>query len=196
MKQLPLISKLAERSVQIQILEHLEVNGLLSDNQHGYRKNANTTTAMLQIMDTIATNTDGNLITASLSVDQSAAFDSVEHAILLEKLEYYHLSRNTITWMDLYLRHRSNYMTIGSADSMITTAEHGVPQGSCMGPLLYLLYVNEFPEACKDDFCHNQAHNVTSKLFSGNCQDCGTLVIFADDRKYMVPTMIDIGTRS
>ena len=184
--QLPIISKIAERSVQLQLLEHLEVNGLLSDNHHGYRRNTSTTTAMLQIMDTIATNTDNNLITASLSVDQSAAFDSVEHVILLDKLKYYKLGQNTLKWLESYLSHRSSFVAIGSAESLILPTEHGVPQGSCLGPLLYLLYVNEFPAIVKDDLCTNIRHRDSSKLFGQSCDNCGSIIIFADDAEFLI----------
>ena len=179
MTQLPLISKLAEQSVQIQLLEHMECHGLIADNHHGYRKNTNTTSAILQIMDMIATNTDSNLITASLSVDQSAAFDNVEHRILLKKLKFYYLGETTMRWLESYLSYRSNYVAIGTADSVI-------PQGSCLGPLLYLIYVNKFMEVSKDDNCDNRAHMDKSRLFGGNSEECGTMVIFADDGKYLI----------
>ena len=137
-------------------------------------------------MDTIASNTDNNLITATVSVDQSAAFDSVEHTILLEKLKYYKLSQNTLNWLESYLKHRSSYVVIGSAESIILPSEHGVPQGSCLGPLLYLIYVNEFPAVVKDDICENPRHTDTSKLFGQSCEKCGSLVVFADDAEYLV----------
>ena len=85
--QLPLVSKLAERVIQIQLLNFLEETKQLAANQLGYRKYSNTTTALLQIMDIISTGTDANEITASMCVDQTAAFDCVEHDLLLEKLK-------------------------------------------------------------------------------------------------------------
>ena len=78
---LPLISKLAERVVQKQILNYLEVSGLLSARQHAYRHKCSTTTALIELMDTVATAADENTIAATMGLDQSSAFDAVDHKI-------------------------------------------------------------------------------------------------------------------
>ena len=184
--QLPLVSKLAERVVQIQLLNFLEETKQLAANQHGYRKYTNTTTALLQIMDIIATGTDANEITASMCVDQTAAFDCVEHDLLLEKLEYYNLSRSLKNWIKSYLEYRSSFVSIGSAESVIKPLKYGVPQGSVLGPLLYLIYVNEFPAATKDDNCGDLSHMDNTQLFGKHCQKCGSVTIFADDAQFLV----------
>ena len=184
--QLPLISKLAERVVQIQLLNFLEETKQLAANQHGYRKYTNTTTALLQIMDIIATGTDANEITASMCVDQTAAFDCVEHDLLLEKLEYYKLSRSLKNWIKSYLEYRSSFVSIGTAESVIKPLKYGVPQGSVLGPLLYLIYVNEFPAATRDDNCGDLSHMDNTQLFGKHCQKCGSVTIFADDAQFLV----------
>ena len=137
--QLPIVSKLTERSVQTQILKYLEESGKLHINHHGYRSRHSTLTALIQLMDLIATATDGNLITTSLSLDLSAAFDCVQHSILMDKISYYGFDKETIDWITSYLNFRSSFVVIGSANSRIRSTPHGVPQGSVMGPLLYLL---------------------------------------------------------
>ena len=109
-------------------------------------------------MDMIAEETDHNRITASMCMDLSAAFDCVIHSTLLEKLQFYGLDRNTMEWMESYLEGRSNYVVIGSAESVIKSTPSGVPQGSCLGPLLYLVYVNEMPSVLEDDNCQNPGH--------------------------------------
>ena len=184
--QLSIFSKITERTVQLQLLEHMESQGLLSSDQHGYRRHSSTTTALLQIMDIISTGADANNITATMSIDQSSAFDCVEHALLLQKLAYYSLSKEMIQWIKSYLEFRSNYVAIGTAKSRMYAVEHGVPQGSVLGPLLYLVYINDIPLAIEDDDCHNMVHMEGDRLFGRHCKDCGNMTIFADDAEYLV----------
>ena len=131
-------------------------------------------------MDMIATGIYENLITAMMRIDLSAAFNCVCHRILMSKLLYYGLDDNTMQWIDSYMSFRSGYVTVGSAVSTTRSTPHGVPQGSCLGPHLYLLYVNE------DDNCRNKVHNDKEKLFPGNCGECGQFPMFADDGQYMI----------
>ena len=112
MSQLPLVSKLTEWALQVQLLEFLEVTGQLSGNNHAYRKGLSTTTAVLQIMDYISQATDDNLFTATLRIDQSAAFDCVDHSLLVQKLEHYRLGRECINWIKSYLSACSCYVAI------------------------------------------------------------------------------------
>ena len=133
------------------------------------------------MMDSIAEATDVNQITATLAMDLSAAFDCVMHATLHEKLELYGFDLHSRNWIKSYLNYRSSYIAIGSAVSEIKSTPHGVPQGSVLGPLLYLVYVNEMPSANEDDFCVNQLHSNTDNLFNTGCDNCGHLTMYADD---------------
>ena len=106
--QLPLVAKLTERIVQKQLLDYLENSNLLAPDHHAYRRRHSTTTALVQLMDTISTAADANQITATLSMDLSAAFDCVDHGILLDKLGYYGLDSQTLSWIKSYLRRLSS----------------------------------------------------------------------------------------
>ena len=119
MSQLPLIGKLAERAVQSQLLEHLEQSGLLGQHHHAYRARTSTTTALLEVTDFIGTGSDENQIMGTMSIDQSLAFDCVEHRLLLDKLRYYNLSEGTMQWIESYLNFRSGYVVVGTAESEI-----------------------------------------------------------------------------
>ena len=137
-------------------------------------------------MDTIAEGADHNKIIATISVDQSTTFDCVEHELLIDKLSYYGLTDHMIKWITSYLQHRLFYVVVGSAVSGIKSTPHGVPQGSIMGPLLYLLYVNDFPSIIEDDTCDNPYHSYNEKLFGNECKKCGLLPVYMDDGTYLL----------
>ena len=120
-----------------------------------------------------------------MGVDQSAAFDCVKHHLLMDKLSVYNIGDDCLEWICSYLTNRTGYVSIGSTDSIMTPMEHGVPQGSVIGPLLYLLYINDLPGTIKDYLCRNTAHDNTTKLFSSNCNECGTLILYVDVSLYV-----------
>ena len=184
--QLPLVAKLTERIVQKQLLEYLENSNLLAPDHHAYRRRHSTTTALVQLMDTISTAADANQITATLSMDLSAAFDCVDHGILLDKLGYYGLDSQTLSWIKSYLQYRSFYVSIGSAKSEYRNSSQGVPQGSVMGPMMYLLYVNELPSIVEDEDCSDPSHRKSELLFPTGCKSCGSLPVYADDGTYAI----------
>ena len=140
---------------------------------------------LLDLMDAIFTATDSNHITATMALDLTAAFDCVQHSILVEKLRLYGLDNDSIKWIESYLAHRSSFIVIGSAKSVIKSTVQGVPQGSCLGPLLYLTYVNEMLHVINDDRCEDRVHQDTSQLFSNNCNNCGIMPMYADDGLYL-----------
>ena len=121
-----------------------------------------------------------------MSLDLSAAFDCVPHAILKEKLEFYGLDDLTREWIHSYLDNRSSFVAIGSAESDIEVMDHGVPQGSVLGPMLYLLFVNEMTAVIEDDNCVNIVHGRRDVLFTSPCQECGIFPIYADDGQYQI----------
>ena len=142
--QLSTISKLTERALQSQILIYLERTNQIATEHHAYRNRCSTITALITIMDQIAEGFEDNEITATLGVDQTAAFDCVDLQILMDKLNYYGLDKQALDWIKSYMSHRSLYVAIGSAKSNSKYTKYRVPQGSVMGPLLYLMYMNDF----------------------------------------------------
>ena len=184
---LPVISKIVERQVQGQILQYMESTRQLNDNNHTYRKLLGTTTAMLEIADDIFEAADERRIAVTMAIDQSAAFDCVRHKILDSKLEIYNFSESTRTWINSYLGNRSQYVAVGAKKSSIKSVKQGVPQGSVLGPLLYIIYTNKLSETIKDDInCQDSSHSENKDdLFGSDCRECGRITTYSDDSTYV-----------
>ena len=189
---LPTVSKLIERTVQQQLQKHLEKEKLLNQNNHAYRTCYSTTTAIIQLTERLYTATDSNLISQLLAIDQTSAFDCVNHDTLVKKLGRYGCSVETINWMKSYLGDRSQYINLGRHNSRITAIKSGVPQGSILGPLLFLVYTNEITETVTNPDCRNSVHRNHRKLFGENCVECGTIISYADDTTYHVGNKVRI----
>ena len=179
---LPVVSKLVERAVQVQMMSFLTQTNQINRNHHAYRKKFSTTSAMLQLTDKIYKSTDKNLITTLLTIDKSAAFDCVPHDTLIEKMKLYNFSSSCIKWFNSYLSGRSQYVEINTKRSKITNMVMGVPQGSVLGPLMYTLYINELPNILKDtENCDKVEHEPHTELFGQNCETCPEIPCYADD---------------
>ena len=178
---LPVISKLVERSAQLQIIDYFENTDQLNPNCHAYRKHLSTTTTLAQILDEIYQNTEDKLITSMMTLDLTAAFDTVSHKLLLEKLQRYRIGPGAINWIRDYLMSRTQYVVIGRTQSTMKPVSCGVPQGSVIGPLMYAIFTNEMMEAVINQDCTNNEHNERRRLFGNNCRECGVLTLYADD---------------
>ena len=124
-------------------MEHLERNKLLSNTQHGFHRSLSTETALLKVTDAIYKNVDNNKITLLILCDLSKAFDSVNHDLLLGKLR--HVKVDSF-WFDNYLSNRTQAVKIGTTISSKLDISFGVPQGSILGPLLYLVFSNDMAQ--------------------------------------------------
>ena len=132
---LPVISKVLERVVFIQTVDYLNKYNLMHANHHGFRANHSTTTAMLQLYDSWVEAANNGELAGVLLIDQSAAFDCVDHGILLEKLKLYGWSANALAWSENYLANRKQSCSVESFLSESLPVVCGVPQGSILGPL-------------------------------------------------------------
>ena len=183
---LPTVSKIVERAAQAQLLSFLENTSQLNPSSHAYRTGLSTTTSLMEITNRLYEAVDEKQIASIMTIDQSAAFDCVEHAILLKKLRLYSLSEETIGWISSYLEKRTQFVSIGRAVSKMEPLSRGVPQGSVLGPLLYSVFTNELAEVVCDPTCGKEEHRNPAKLFSDFCKECGGIIQYTDVTTYTV----------
>ena len=184
---LPVLSKLVERAVQDQMLDFMTTSKQLNRNHNAYLRGHSTTTTLLQLTDDIYTANDENVITVLATIDESCAFDCVNHQLLLQKMHLYNFTDATIEWFSDYLKGRSNYVTHNAKNSKMTSVIRGVPQGSVLGPVLYTIFTNELPDCIKDDNnCQNPSHYKDDFLYGPNCSNCGSIPCYADDATVVV----------
>ena len=148
---LPLISKIFEKIIHNQTQEYLDRNEILFKFQSGFRKNYSTDTALSYLSDKILSAFDKGLFTGMILIDLQKAFDTIDHDIFLKKLQCLGFSETAIAWYRSYLTNR--YLTVNVEDSFSEQAHLacGVPQGSILGPLIFLMYVNDMSQAVKCD---------------------------------------------
>ena len=135
------ISKLTERVVHSRINAHLAANALDNHAQYGYKKNHSCETLLLKLIDDILVAVDKKFGVVVMIIDLSAAFDTVDHGLLLNMLQFkYHISGSALKWLKSFLSGRTQRVRVGDSLSDSLVVDFGVAQGSVLGPLLFNLY--------------------------------------------------------
>ena len=137
---LPNISKIFEKLIRDRLSKFLEESKCLFSKQFGFRYKHSTTHALIDLTETIRKALDNDEFACGVFLDFKKAFDTVNHKIVLKKLEHYGVREHVVKWFSSYLAERKQYTSVNNMNSQIDDISYGVPQGSVLGPLLFNLY--------------------------------------------------------
>ena len=183
---LSVLSKVLERVVYKQVVAYLDKHELIHPSHHGARAGHSTGTAVIEMYDDWLTGIDNGEMAAAMMIDLSAAFDLVNHELLLKKLKLLGFDEKSIAWFANYLKGRSQRVTIDGQMSEAHAVNIGAPQGSILAVLLYIIFGNDIPEVVhnKDHACAIDDTISREAKFTRYCNECGNACVFVDDSTY------------
>ena len=165
------IIKIFERIIKNIIVKHLTNNNLICKNQHGFTKCKSCFTQLLAHIEHILENLLNNLDTDVIYLDYAKAFDKVDHQILLLKLHAYGIRGKILTWLHSYLSNRTQTVVINGKASLPAKVVSGVPQGTVLGPILFLIYLNDLNLCIKESITSSFADDTRLKKSISNSAD-------------------------
>ena len=163
---LPLPGKILEKLIHGQLSHYLESAMLLSENQHGFRRDHSTIHSIAQLTSFINAKMDSRVPTLAAYIDFRKAFDCVQHPVLLQKLGGLKLDQSTVEWVRSYLTKRKQRVYANNVYSSFLPITQGVPQGSVLGPLFYIIYANDLIKTFKN--CNVAMYADDTVLYTAN----------------------------
>ena len=168
---LPIVSKVFEKIIYDQLYSYLNGNNLLTSCQSGFRSLHSTHTALIEAVNSWCTNIDKGLLNGVIFIDLKKAFDTIDHKVAITKLAKFGLDSTSLTWFQSYLENRNQQCHVNGHSSSFQKITRGVPQGSLLGPLLFLIYINDLPNCLKSAVPRMYADD-TSLSFAASDQGC------------------------
>ena len=170
------IEKILEKLMYTRLYTFLDYNNIIYDLQFGFRQQYSTSHALINITENLRKALDDGKRGCGVFIDLQKAFDNLDHQILLVKLNHYGIHGVSNDWFKSYLSNRNQYVYINGYESGLAAINCGVPQGSVLGPLLFLLYINDLNQAIKFCKVHHFADDTNLLCPSNSIKKLNNLV--------------------
>ena len=168
---LPTLCKLLERTIHTQLYDYLNANDLLTNKQFGFRRGSSTVSALSAFADEMLLNMEQGNFYGAVFIDLTKAFDTVCHNTLLSKLSAIGVTDHALLWFQSYLGNRKQRVSCGVELSEELPVIYGVPQGSILGPLLFIVYINDLPNSLKFSYASLYADDTVIYCYGTDTQD-------------------------
>ena len=146
---LPQFSKILEKLFDLKLDNFIEKHNILADEQYGFRKSRSTSMAITHLIENLTDANEEKKFTAGVFIDLKKAFDTIDHSLLLKKLDHYGIRGVPNDWLKSYLSNRKQFVSFDDFNSNLMNISCGVPQGSILGPSLFILYINDICNVSK-----------------------------------------------